>query len=180
MVVSSSSCVAASAAEESSARPIPCPICKEAFSSLLLLAEETEARQTASSSTRPVNKTGSHSKVFDLDQTAALSLLFFEHCPFPKRERSIAAISSNKRKINNARRTTRISEFGNSLHFRDVRVTSGSPQTLVRLSPGCSRLPLVSRGLGRGEATITRNRLVLTRKNLRGKVSISAVARGRG
>jgi len=121
---------------------------------------ETDVRQTASSSTRPVNTTGNHSKVIDLDQTAALSHLFFEYCPFPKRERSIAAISSNKRKINNACRTTRISEFGDALHFRDVRVTSG--------------------GLDRGEATITRNRLVLTRKNLRGKVSILAVARGRG
>jgi len=94
-----------------------------------------------------------------LDQTAALSILFFEHCPFPKRERSITAISSNKRKINNARRTSRISEFSHSLHFRDVRVTSDLPPTLVRLSTGCSRLPLVSRGLCRGEATITRNRV---------------------
>ena len=57
------------------------PICKEAFSSLSLLIEENEARQTANPSLQLLNETGSHSEVLDLNQTAALSLFDFIYWP---------------------------------------------------------------------------------------------------
>jgi hypothetical protein len=78
-------CISASTAEESCARPIPMPDLKRNF--LIAVAPHRRKRRSANSklfNALLLNTTGrSHSKVLDLDQTAALSLFVVEQSLAP-------------------------------------------------------------------------------------------------